>query len=68
MTKYTNNLIEIKEGFVRKGSVIGNPTSPRPNIVVQGMGGSQSLTTQGNTGSNGSSSGQENQNAGNPKG
>lgn len=56
MSNINAGRIVIQEGKVKKGGVIGNPTSPKPDIKVQGMGGGSSSQSTSNVGKNGSQS------------
>ncbi len=51
--------IVFQEGYVHKGRVLGNPTTPRPSYTIQGMGGG-SKTSTGTTNENGGKSEQGN--------
>ncbi len=48
MTNDLEKKFVIQEGYVHKGRVLGNPTTPRPSDTIQGMGGGSKMST-GNT-------------------
>ncbi len=46
MPKNQARNVIIEEGKVKKGGVIGHPSRPKPDIVVQGMGSGSSISTE----------------------